>query len=261
MNVIQNPPYNGSLHLKILDNVIKTFLEAKIVNLSPIRWLEDPLAEYKKSTDFKRFENIRKHIENVEIIMAREANSVFNARISSDLGIYVVTKDGGWDSKSLWNTIAMKILNKTKSYKKEFDFNKKDGWRVRIAAVTAGPSCGSDQNRKKIISNQKLITFFNGMKDGKPWYDFYNKNQYSKTTPEITCSVKFNTETEAENFIKINTSKIGKYFYDKTIIDVNVNNNNFIWINDFTKKWTDEMLYEYFNLTEDEIKTIESEMK
>ena len=132
---------------------------------------------------------------------------------------------------------------------------------MRIAAVTAGPSCGSDQNRKKIISNQKLITFFNGMKDGKPWYDFYNKNQYSKTTPEITCSVKFNTETEAENFIKINTSKIGKYFYDKTIIDVHVNNNNFIWINDFTKKWTDKDLYEFFDLTEDEIKEIESEVK
>ena len=71
MNVIMNPPYNRSLHLKILDSVIKTFPEVKIVNLSPVRWLEDPLAEYKKSTDFKRFENIRKHIEDVEKIPAK----------------------------------------------------------------------------------------------------------------------------------------------------------------------------------------------
>ena len=260
MNVIQNPPYNRSLHLKILNNVIKTFPEAKVVNLSPIRWIEDPLAEYKKNSDYKKFENIRKHIENVEKIPAKDARNIFDAAIGTDLGIYVVTKNGGWDSKSLWNTVAMKILNKTKSYKKEFDFNKKDGWRVRIAAVTAGPSCGSGQNRKKTISNQKLITFFNGMKDGKHWYDFYNKNQYSKTTPEITCSVKFNTETEAENFIKINTSKIGKYFYNKIITGVNVSNNNFIWMNDFSHEWTDEMLYKFFELTEEEIKIIESEI-
>ena len=35
LNIIMNPPYDGSLYLKILDSVIKTFPEAKIVNLSP----------------------------------------------------------------------------------------------------------------------------------------------------------------------------------------------------------------------------------
>ena len=35
---------------------------------------------------------------------------------------------------------------------------------------------------------------------------------------------------------------------------------NFIWLPDYAHPWTDEMLYEYFNLTPEEIATIESEI-
>ena len=95
LNIIMNPPYDGSLHLKILNNVIKTFSEAKIVNLSPIRWLEDPLAEYKKNSDYKKFENIRKHIEDIEKLESFLTNKLFNISFL-DLGIYTITKNGGW---------------------------------------------------------------------------------------------------------------------------------------------------------------------
>lgn len=44
-----------------------------IVNLSPIRWLQDPLAEYKKNSDWKKFENVRNHTESVEVIDAAAA--------------------------------------------------------------------------------------------------------------------------------------------------------------------------------------------
>ena len=33
------------------------------------------------------------------------------------------------------------------------------------------------------------------------------------------------------------------------------------WLGDYTHEWTDEMLYEYFNLTPEEIAAIESEIK
>lgn len=52
---IMNPPYDGNLHLKILEKVIP--IADEVVNISPIRWLQDPLAKYKKSSDYKRFEN------------------------------------------------------------------------------------------------------------------------------------------------------------------------------------------------------------
>ena len=33
------------------------------------------------------------------------------------------------------------------------------------------------------------------------------------------------------------------------------------WLNEYTHPWSDEMLYKYFNLTEDEIRIIEDEIK
>ena len=44
---IMNPPYDGNLHLKILEKVIP--IADKVVNISPARWLQDPLAKYKKT--------------------------------------------------------------------------------------------------------------------------------------------------------------------------------------------------------------------
>ena len=75
--IIMNPPYDGSLHLKILSAVIAEEPDAEIVNLSPIRWLQDPFAATKKTSDFNRFENIRKHLSSVEGITSSQAQNVF----------------------------------------------------------------------------------------------------------------------------------------------------------------------------------------
>ena len=40
--IIMNPPYCRNLHLKILNEAI--CYSDDIVNLSPIKWLQDPLA-------------------------------------------------------------------------------------------------------------------------------------------------------------------------------------------------------------------------
>lgn len=48
-HIIMNPPYCRNLHLKILNEAI--CYSDDIVNLSPIRWLQDPLAERKRNSD------------------------------------------------------------------------------------------------------------------------------------------------------------------------------------------------------------------
>ena len=64
-HIIMNPPYCRNLHLKILNEAINH--SDDIVNLSPIRWLQDPLAEYKKNSDWKKFESERKRIETLMV--------------------------------------------------------------------------------------------------------------------------------------------------------------------------------------------------
>lgn len=252
--VIMNPPYDGNTHLKILNNVVEEFPDAEIVNLSPIRWLQDPLSEYKKASDFKRFPKIREHIESLEVMDANLSSAEFSAQISSNLGIYYITKNG--KGADLRNAIIMKMLQKG-DYYDELEPNKKDGWRIRIPII--GGSC-----RLGIVNGlsnlPKLIYFYDGMKDGKPWHEHYRKSYQSKETEEITHSLKFASEQEAQNFIDTMHTKVGRYYFGNLMQDVHILPQYFLKL-DYSKKWTDEDLYEYFNLTSDEIKEIEETVK
>ena len=84
-HICMNPPYCRNLHLKILNEAINH--SDDIVNLSPIRWLQDPLAEYKKNSDWKKFENVRKHINSIEVITAKDASDLFSASFVMNLGV------------------------------------------------------------------------------------------------------------------------------------------------------------------------------
>ena len=72
-HIIMNPPYDKNLHLKILQEAMRH--SDDVVNLSPIRWLQDPLVEYKKSSDWFRFEDIRKKIETLDVITSKRSCS------------------------------------------------------------------------------------------------------------------------------------------------------------------------------------------
>lgn len=95
--IIMNPPYEKNLHLKILESVIDHIDDnGEIINLSPVRWLQDPLAKYKKNSDYNKFENtVAKHIESLDIVPLSEACNIFSAEIRVDLGIYKITKKLG----------------------------------------------------------------------------------------------------------------------------------------------------------------------
>ena len=134
---------------------------------------------------------------------------------------------------------------------------KKDGWRIRISSIS-----NSNHRTGGLNNLGKLLIFKDGIKDGKPWYDFYQKNKWSKTTPEITDSIRFNSEDEAKNFIdSVENTKFGRWYEGHIITDMNICNMNILWVDDYAHPWTDEMLYEYFGLTEDEIKEIEQGIK
>ena len=252
-----NPPYCRNLHLKILNEAI--CYSDDIVNLSPIRWLQDPLAEYKKNSDWKKFEDVRNKIESLEVIPIEYAKNAFNIDLTSVIGIYRLSEKGGFDFNSIVDSTFCKVLAKSKCLAMNFDKDMKDGWRVRISSISGGRLGGG--RRKCKFAKQKLLAFYDGMRDGKPWYTHYMRNQYTKTTNTITTSIKFATESEANNWINIQNSKLGIWFYDKSAINQSVRKENFIWLPDYAHKWTDEMLYEYFNLTPEEISIIESEIQ
>lgn len=278
--IIMNPPYSRNLHLKILAEAIKHLKDENsvCVNLSPVRWLQDPLAKYKKNCDLKRFEeSVAKHIEDLETVTAIHAQQLFPGSIMNiDLGVYKCKKYlTSFDYMHCYDDrILCKCIEYIITHNPNIEVNKQDGWRVRMPQILGGKSGGSGDRSRfvKYLSFGKLLAFKDGKSnDGKWWYDCFMRNQYTKTTPYITNSIRFETETETKNFINQFNTSFGKYITNLLLSDVNVAPEKILWLGDATNprtglkgykgEWTDADLYQFFNITPEEQKVIEETME
>ena len=269
-HIIMNPPYDKSLHLKILSEAMKHSTD--VVNLSPIRWLQDPIAEYKKNSDWKKFEDIRKHIESLDVVPMQDACDEFGVPFMMDLGIYHITPKGGFDTSCFENSIINKVEEKIDKVLSDVaEENKIDGWRCRIQKISPVPSnrrhSSSGQARQNTLCHHSLDWVYKDgyTKDGIHWSE--NKlagaggpKSYTKED-KLPYSIKFDTEEEAYNFQAYTKTNFFKYIYSTMKTDQNVPLKYLPFMPTYTHPWTDEMLYEYFCLTEDEVKEIEQEIK
>lgn len=247
---IMNPPYDGNLHLKILSKVIP--ICDKVINISPIRWLQDPLGKYRKNSDYIKFEeSISKKIESLDIFSQNEIQKIFNALFSQDVAIYVLG-NGGFNYSGLVSNIIQKIIKYMIENPAPFESNKQNGFRVRIPELHCGHRGGHVAKTRPIINNVdflgKLYIFNNGKYNNKWWYECYNRNQHTKTTPYITNSIYFNSETEAKNFIDSTKTKIFKYISYNVIKDINIEPTKVLWLYDYTLPWNDKRLCNFFNI-------------
>ena len=54
----------------------------KVVNVSPVRWLEDPMARYKKNSDYSKFEDsVSKKLEDLEVLDSKTSNDCLTLNI------------------------------------------------------------------------------------------------------------------------------------------------------------------------------------
>ena len=207
---------------------------AEIVNLSPIRWLQDPLAEYKKDSDYNKYTNVIKHISNVDVINADESNQLFGINFG-DLGIYTI-KDGGFDATQLRKKSPLsKVFDKLGTT--FMDVATKEGYRGKYEGIFG------------IINSHygDISTFISDN------FDLFIKPRYTNTNKML----QFKTEEERKNCFEYLTSNFMKAYAKFIRVNQRVPW-QFVPYLDYTHPWTDEMLYEYFGLTEDEIKEIEA---
>lgn len=235
-HIIMNPPYNKNLHLKILNEAIKH--SDNVVNLSPIRWLKDPLAEYKQNSDFNKFKEIRKRINTVDIINSCTANKLFNIRWC-DLGIYHITNIE--TNKSFFNhpSFVYKILSKCN--KSIMDIATCEGYTGKYEGIFG-----------VINSHYGDITCFI-----KNDYNLFCSARYTNVNKVIF----FNSDNERLNMFKYLTSKIMLAYAKAIRINQRVPWQFVPVLPTYINEWTDKDLYKYFELTKDEIKFIESTFK
>lgn len=222
---IMNPPYDGNLHLKILEKVIP--IAKEIVNISPSRWLEDPLAKYKKTSDFNKFEdNISKKIEKLEIIPAAQSNKIFNISFGN-MAILLIGK-GGFDYNTFnSNVFVNKIVNKCSL--SIMDKSTKEGSKVAILPKYFGIINSHLGDTTRWISNNFNL------------FATYRETYVNKL-------ISFETQEEVINCFNYLNSMVMRYY----AIQARENQRvpwQFVPYLDFTKQWTNKSLCEYFGIT------------
>ena len=242
-HIIINPPYDKSLHLKILSEAMKHSND--IVNLSP-NFYED----YKKLDDVPV-------ASYIDVIPREEASTMFGGiQLPFNLSIQHYVK--GQEDKTLLTKYIpddYKVFSKVKfdkSFKDVFvpDYDGKSVF-VPLKLMTA---CW-DKNKDHIVD--KLGTLV----DGKTLSGVYYKDARNKNKDRPCGGIKFDTLEEAKAFVEYTESS----FFIRWVKAFHTNSryilSEYPFMPTYTHPWTDEMLYEYFGLTKDEIKEIEQEIK
>lgn len=237
-HIIMNPPYSGNLHLKILREAMQH--SDDIVNLSPIRWLEDPLAEYKKNSDYAEFADIKERISSVDVVTAKNAWELFNAGFGTNLGIYKVDKNGGFDMSSLKNNLIVKLIPKF----------------IKNGVIKDAP-------KRKLVK----FTFpeIHGHIGTYDWAEVTSRvwDIANKVEPDgKRLTISFDTNEELENFYKSLFTDFYKYVIKNMRCNQKVTElfRALPFMPTYEHPWTDADLYAYFGLTADEIGIIEKEM-
>lgn len=224
-----NPPYDRGLHLKFLDKISK--LGDNVVSIQLINKFQDAV---------KKEECLPISITSIELINQTDANDIFNIKVRGDCGIIFIDYNKNNDYKNFTNIINYyTIYNKIKT--KTFDIL----WdHTENKISTEYPlkyyyGCGWDYTTKydgtSYIYNTVIIPEFND----------YNHIKF------ICCQ----SDQERINLFKYGFTAFFKFC-------VKIGGSMFVpYMKDYTKQWTDKDLYGYFDITPDEQKIIENEVK
>lgn len=242
MKIIINAPYKRNLHLKILRKVIEELPNVEIVNLSPTRWLMDPLVEYKNNSDYKKFRDVREKIESLDIIKADDAKKLFGIQ-HSDLGIYYLSKkSSGFKRDTSLDTIIKKILDKANedSFEDHLIYDR-TGIFIDVLDVYGG-IIGKGSGFVKPLGYER------------------KKSSTSKGCTDWWRCMKFDTKEEAENFYNACNTNMYYFIFIKFPSYLRLPTEWVPYLGNYNHRWTDAQLYEYFNLTEEEINIIKKEI-
>ena len=231
---LMNPPYDKNMHLKFLSKMIKT--AGTVVSVQPAGYLLDlPAVLGWKTTTYQKFEhNVSSHINDIDLLSAKEMNDMFRIGTFEKLGIYQC------DSK------------KHDTYKTVFMSDERKIFSIFLKTIQLVYD-GKVDNIKDHIA----ISMIHGHPDSEDEFDIITP-QY-----EIAKKVKPDDMTEQEfiNWHESCSTKFMKYCNLLTRQGQHLQPQWLPYMGDYTRKWNDKDFYDFFNLTEEEQNHIEQTMK
>ena len=236
---IMNPPYNGKLHLKIIEAVIP--IAEKVVWISPSTWMAKHNINLPKGKYRKIFEN---KIEDFQFIPHREMNDLFGlGNAIEDGAITVFTNDGKFDvaNYGFENEIEKSIYNKINFYENE------NCLTMSSAKNKSGIYGGTAEMFRKL--KPKYYTPIYQWHGGENCYDACVITDEKKI--EKGCSYFcFETKNEKNNFEESLKTEFMDWFYYNFIKAGDYKQQAYLFrMKDYTQPWDDKRFCEYFGIT------------
>lgn len=274
--VLMNPPFNKTLHLQILETVIKSCCEnqnCEVTNISPANWLIDVKDNSRKTFDYV-YSSMAKAPKLIDGIAAGKCFG-----ISLPDGLAISTYSSASIKTNTVNDIipqqVFDILNKIKSkslptLSNYIEKDKIDGWRVEVKPQLPTGVDLSHLNTDSKFHKQRgskicpdISVFNNGYyKDGRKWFDTREKGKTYIGNEPLPCSLAFTEETSAINF----HSSCHTNFYKNLVFMCRLNVaprlellpymgdaiNPLTNLKGYESAWTDEAFCKFFDLTKEE---------
>jgi hypothetical protein len=255
---IMNPPYDGNLHLKILEKVIP--IAEKVVNISPVSQLVNCVNLFKDGNNEtkKYFTGIGKHLKECgKIFSIEEALQIFtSARITNPLAIqtYEHTHNSVKECERVNSHNGMKAIVKkvydyshnTDNIENHLESNKKNGYRVKFGRIGGGTWTAF---RPHTLDAFKEVVYDGLLADGRPHWQMCSVNQYTKKVQELPESLPFTTKSEAQNFIDSYNTKFLKTCLGYLHVDMRIHPEYLPYMQDYTQPWDDKRFCAYFGIT------------
>ena len=237
---ITNPPYDGNLHLKILEKVIP--VADKVVNISPSKCYTCNRLKFSTVIPMydKFVKSIFSHCISVDKISTTTANKIFNIVLGTDLAIsvynntytdknYVADKFLKYDNKKLDKSICNKILKKCQDSHWE-TFKGEGDYILNISHIHGHVG-------NKDFTNLLCMNYNDALK-------------VKKTLDARSSQFRFTTETERKNFYNAYmNSKVIHWWNYQWKNQSNLVLKYITYMDDYTKPWDDKRFCEYFGIT------------
>lgn len=261
--VLMNPPYDRNLHLKFLEKTIS--IAENVISVQPCEFISRTHTKSTYTNLKNKYKNtIGLHLSELELI----DQNCFDAKISTDLGIYVLNDYGGFDYDNFNKTYdsgrlnAEKIFNTGENIKCNLQKFNNQKYFVPIR---------TDCHLKRWFTLQ-LINYLDIIVDGKVYSGVYkgltisearkmNPREIPRNSERTTYGVSFNTLEEAVNFR--DSLKLEAYLFIIALMKTSRRNplNKLPMLGDYTNKLTNASVFHMFNIKNEIQKDIIEDMK
>lgn len=258
--IIGNPPYNQMIDMAFVKKSYE--ISDKILFIHPSTWLLDEKNKQKKFTSTKDL--IGDKLQSIEL---------FNGNKTFGIGLFVpcVVTYINKDKKTKGIKCVDKINNINITYSNINEINKFSNLDIYPSIknkIISKLSVSLDDKLKKIIDTNYYVNLsqIRGHVDLQSENNMLKNDFYTLCTKDLTpqtsarsqrenTQVGFETLVEANNFLNYVKTNFVRFCLSINKINQNLycGEMSLIPYLDFTQEWTDEKLYQHFNLTQEEI--------